>query len=94
MRMMLNRLNCVELQDAYRRRVQSDAHLFHQLGTRDALEANVLKLRDDLVRLRRGVKQWAIAVAGLLVLILLLVAWMVRTPILNVFADRQTAGGH
>jgi hypothetical protein len=67
------------LQNAYRSRVQNDAHFFHQLGTRDALEANVLKLRDDLVRLRRGVKQWAVGVAGLLILILLLVGWMVRT---------------
>ena len=32
------------------------------------LEAGVLKLRDDLTRLRRGVKQWAVAVAVLLVI--------------------------
>jgi tetratricopeptide (TPR) repeat protein len=56
-----------ELQAAYRRRVQADTHLFHPLTNRDALEMSVLKLRDDLVRLRRGVKQWAAAVAILLI---------------------------
>ena len=67
-----------ELQAAYRRRVQADAHIFHPLGSREALEASVLKLRDDLVRLRRGVKQWAAAVALLLVLIVGLVIWLLR----------------
>jgi tetratricopeptide (TPR) repeat protein len=56
------------LQAAYRKRLQSDAHLFHPLTSREGLEASVLKLRDDLVRLRRGVKQWAIGVAVLLVI--------------------------
>src|SRR3954447_25198541 len=37
-----------QLQAAYRGRVQTDAHLFHPLATRDALEAGVLKMRDDL----------------------------------------------
>lgn len=66
------------LQSAYRGRVQGDAHLFHPLHSREALEASVLKLRDDLIRLRRGVKQWAAAVAILLVLIVALVAWLLR----------------
>jgi tetratricopeptide (TPR) repeat protein len=56
------------LQAAYRKRLQSDAHLFHPLTSREGLEASVLKLRGDLVRLRRGVKQWAAAVAIMLVL--------------------------
>ena len=67
-----------ELQEAYRRRVQSDAHLFHALDSKEALEASVLKLRNDLVRLRRGVKQWAAAVAILLVVIVGLVIWLVH----------------
>lgn len=67
-----------ELQAAYRRRVKADAHLFHSLGTRDALEAGVLKLRDDLTRLRRGVKQWAAGVAILLVLIAVSVIFLLR----------------
>ena len=67
-----------ELQAGYRRRVKADAHLFHPLGSREALEASVLKLRDDLVRLRRGVKQWAAAVATLLVLIVGLVIWLLH----------------
>src|ERR1700731_4046188 len=36
------------LQDAYRRRVQADTHLFHPLTSREGLETSVLKLRDDL----------------------------------------------
>jgi tetratricopeptide (TPR) repeat protein len=67
-----------DLQAAYRKRVQSDAHLFHSLTSRDALEAGVLKLRDDLTRLRRGVKQWAAAVAILLVIIAVSVIWLLR----------------
>jgi len=68
-----------ELQAAYTRRVKADMHLFHPLGTPEALEANVLKLRDDLAKLRRGVKQWAIGVVLLLVLIAALVIWLVHT---------------
>src|SRR5436190_13290026 len=49
-----------ELQATYRRRLQSDTHVFHPLTSSEALEASVLKLRDDLTRLRRGVRQWAV----------------------------------
>ena len=48
-----------ELQAAYRRRLQSETHVFHPLASSEALEAGVLKLRDDLTHLRRGVKRWA-----------------------------------
>ena len=64
-----------ELQAAYRRRLQADTHLFHPLTSSEALEASVLKLRDDLSRLRRGVKQWAVGVTALLALIAGLVLW-------------------
>ena len=64
-----------ELQAAYRRRLQADTHLFHPLTSSEALEASVLKLRDDLTRLRRGVKQWAVGVTALLALIAGLVLW-------------------
>jgi tetratricopeptide (TPR) repeat protein len=64
------------LQTAYRKRLQSDAHLFHPLTSREALEASVLKLRGDLVRLRRGVKQWAAGVAILLVISVGLGLWL------------------
>ena len=67
-----------ELQAAYRGRVQTDAHLFHPLATRDALEAGVLKLRDDLTRLRRGVKAWAIGVAILLLISVGIGIWLLR----------------
>jgi tetratricopeptide (TPR) repeat protein len=64
------------LQAAYRQRLQSDAHLFHPLTTREGLEASVLKLRGDLVRLRRGVKQWAAGVAILLLISVGLGFWL------------------
>ncbi len=66
-----------ELQQAYRRRLQADSHLYHPLTSSEGLEAGVLKLRDDLSRLRRGVKQWAIGVAALLVIITGLAIWIV-----------------
>ena len=66
------------LQAAYRRRLQSDTHVFHPLATIDALEASVLKLRDDLASLRRSLKRWALGVAALLVLIVALVIWQLR----------------
>jgi tetratricopeptide (TPR) repeat protein len=64
-----------ELQAAYRRRLQADTHLFHPLTSSEALEASVLKLRDDLTRLRRGVKQWAVGVTALLALIAGVMIW-------------------
>ena len=75
----------LELQATYRRRVQVDAHLFHALGTRDALEAGVLKLRDDLTRLRRGAKLWAIGVAILLLISVGIGVWLLR-------GQREAAG--
>jgi tetratricopeptide (TPR) repeat protein len=71
------------LQAAYRKRLQSDAHLFHPLTSREALEASVLKLRTDLTRLRRGVKQWAAGVAILLVISVGLGVWLL-------YSQRQT----
>ncbi len=67
-----------QLQQQYRERVKSDTHLFHPLQSPEALEAGVLKLRDDLTRLRRGAKQWAIGVGAALILIAMLVLWLVR----------------
>jgi tetratricopeptide (TPR) repeat protein len=64
------------LQTAYRQKLQSDAHLYHPLTSREALEASVLKLRGDLIRLRRGVKQWAAGVAILLVISVGLGLWL------------------
>jgi tetratricopeptide (TPR) repeat protein len=68
-----------QLQAAYRKRLQADAHLFHPLTTREGLEASVLKLRDDLVRLRRGVKQWAAGVAILLLISVGLGLWLLHS---------------
>lgn len=67
-----------ELQATYRRRVQVDAHLFHALSSRDALEAGVLKLRDDLTRLRRGAKLWAAGVAILLLISVGIGFWLLQ----------------
>jgi hypothetical protein len=67
-----------QLQASYRAVLKADTHVFHPLASREALEAGVLKLRDDLTKLRRGVKQWAAGVAALLCLIVILVIWLVH----------------
>ena len=67
-----------ELQASYRRLLQSDTHVFHPLTSSEALETGVLKLRDDLTRLRRGVKQWAAGVVTLLLVVLAAVVWLVQ----------------
>lgn len=66
------------LQAAYRDKLKADSHLYHPLTSVEGLEASVLKLRGDLVQLRRGVKRWAAAVAILLVLGVLINLWLVR----------------
>ena len=65
------------LQSAYRNILKVDTHLFHPLATREALEAGVLKLRDDLTQLRRGAKRWAWGVAAALGFIAILAIWLV-----------------
>jgi hypothetical protein len=67
-----------QLQAAYRGVLKVDSHLFHPLKTKEALEAGVLKLRDDLTQLRKGARRWAWMVAGLLAFIAILVIWLVR----------------
>jgi hypothetical protein len=67
-----------QLQASYRNILKVDTHLFHPLASREALEAGVLKLRDDLTQLRRGAKRWAVGVAAMLCLIAALVIWLVR----------------
>jgi tetratricopeptide (TPR) repeat protein len=64
------------LQAAYRTKLKSDSHLFHPLTTPEGLEASVLKLRGDLVRLRRGVKQWAAGVIIMLIISVGLGLWL------------------
>jgi tetratricopeptide (TPR) repeat protein len=68
-----------ELQRTYRDRLKADAHLYHSLGTREGLENSVLKLRDDLTRLRRGVKRWAMSVAILLLVSVGLSLWLLKS---------------
>ena len=66
-----------QLQAAYRGVLKADSHLFHPLKTREALEAGVLKLRDDLTQLRKGARRWAWGIAAVLVFVALLVIWLV-----------------
>jgi hypothetical protein len=58
-----------KLQADYRRHLESQPDLYHLVENRAALETHVLKLRDELTRLRRNVKQWAAAVLGLLLIL-------------------------
>jgi uncharacterized protein DUF4062 len=66
-----------QLQAAYRGVLKADSHLFHPLKTREALEAGVLKLRDDLTQLRKGARRWAWMIAAILIFVALLVMWLV-----------------
>jgi Domain of unknown function (DUF4062) len=66
-----------QLQAAYRGVLKADSHLFHPLKTREALEAGVLKLRDDLTQLRKGARRWAWGIAALLGFVAVLVIWLV-----------------
>jgi len=66
-----------QLQAAYRGVLKADSHLFHPLKNREALEAGVLKLRDDLTQLRKGARRWAWGIAALLGFVALLVIWLV-----------------
>ncbi len=66
------------LQAAYGDRLKGDSHMYHALTTAEGLEASVLKLRSDLVQLRRGVKRWAIAVAALLAVGVTINFWLLH----------------
>ena len=68
-----------KLQGDYRARLNADAHVYHPVASREGLEASVLKLRDDLTRLRRGVRRWAASVAVLLVLSVALSVWVLQS---------------
>jgi tetratricopeptide (TPR) repeat protein len=68
-----------KLQSNYRAKVKADSHLYHPLSSREGLEASVLKLRDELTRLRRGVRRWATFVAVLLVLSVGLSVWLLES---------------
>ena len=79
-----------KLQRDYRARLQSESHLYHPLTSKEGLEASVLKLRDDLTRLRRGVRRWASAVATLLVLTVGLSIWLLQSQQRANEQQRQT----
>jgi tetratricopeptide (TPR) repeat protein len=67
-----------ELQATYRHRLESDTHIFHPLTSHEALEAGVLKLRNDLTQLRRGVKQWALGVTALVIFVAIATIWLIQ----------------
>jgi tetratricopeptide (TPR) repeat protein len=67
------------LQAAYRAKTKADIHLDHALSTREGLEASVLKLREELNKLRRGIRRWAALVAGLLVVSVGLSVWLLQS---------------
>jgi hypothetical protein len=67
------------LQANYRAKLKADIHLYHPLSNRDSLEASVLKLRDDLTQLRRGLRRWSAFVAALLVAIAGLSIWLLQS---------------
>jgi tetratricopeptide (TPR) repeat protein len=66
------------LQTAYRNRLKADTHLYHPLTSLEGLEARVLKLRGDLMQLRKGVKRWAAGVAILLLTGLAVNFWLLH----------------
>ena len=66
------------LQTAYRNRLKADTHLYHPLTSLEGLEARVLKLRGDLMQLRKGVKRWAAGVAIVLLAGLAVNFWLLH----------------
>jgi tetratricopeptide (TPR) repeat protein len=73
------------LQEAYRQRVRSEGHLYHESASLDQTKLIVHQLRDDLAHLRRRGKQLAALVLALLVLSAGLGFWMLQ---------KQTRTGH
>ena len=64
------------LQDQYRQSLEGQS-LYHTVDTSAAMEASILKLRNDLSRLRQGVKRWAVSVSACLVLLIGGVVWLI-----------------
>lgn len=67
-----------QLQVTYRERIQKDVRLYHSLATNEALENSVLKLRNELGRLRRGIIQWAVSVTALLAIVGIAIIWILH----------------
>jgi tetratricopeptide (TPR) repeat protein len=80
------------LQEKYRAGLQAQSHLYHPLNNKEGLEASVLKLRDDLTQLRRGVRRWAAAVAILLGLSVFLSLWLLQSQQHSNEQQQQTNG--
>ena len=68
-----------KLQSDYRSRVKGDSPIYHPLRNPGGLEASALKLRDDLTRLRSGVKRWTALVAVLVVVSVGLTVWLLQS---------------
>lgn len=63
------------LQIEYRAKLMAQSRLYHPLRSVESLEATVLKLRDDLTHLRRGVRRWTVFVVVILLLLVGLGVW-------------------
>jgi tetratricopeptide (TPR) repeat protein len=61
------------LQDAWRRRLRADVHLWHGAGSDTELELKLERLKDELAALRRGFRRWQRLVAGLSLAALILI---------------------
>lgn len=66
------------LQNTYREGLLKDRDLYHPVDCPKALETSVLKLRNDLVRLRRSVKRWATVVVALLLVLVAGAVWSIQ----------------
>jgi hypothetical protein len=63
------------LQNSYRRRIRTDAHVWHAITSVDSLQLAVRKLRDDLAGLRWRARLWLAAVIALLLVVIVGVFW-------------------
>ena len=64
-----------DLQAAYRTGFEG-RDLYHSINTTQAIEASVLKLKNELALLRAKARRWAMALAGVLLLIVAITAWI------------------
>jgi tetratricopeptide (TPR) repeat protein len=66
------------LQSNYRQSIQGDRDLYYTLASKDALEASVLKLRNDLAKLRSSARRLMVGVLAALLVIAGMSAWMIQ----------------
>jgi tetratricopeptide (TPR) repeat protein len=67
------------LQTAYRESIRASGTLRHPAATYTELENKILRLRNDLSRLRRRTRQWATAISIAALLTIAGIAWLIHT---------------